>query len=113
MDMNVRNISKAMIVPMTEATPSSSRRMHRIRLDLLRILFLKATLTMLVPQNRTVKGANREYLNVLRILAICEIMDVVDTILLLARPPDARCVLTPTPQGERLLCLGLRSCQPL
>jgi hypothetical protein len=58
-------ISKAMIVPITEAIPSWSRRRHRARLDLLRTLFLKATLTMLVPQNRIVKGADREYLNIM------------------------------------------------
>jgi hypothetical protein len=57
------------------------------------MLFLKATLTMLVPQNRTVKGANREYLNVLRILANCEIMDTVYTMLLLGRPYGAREVI--------------------
>jgi len=65
------------------------------------MLFLKATLTMLVPQNRTVKAANREYLNVLRILANCEIMDVDKTMLLLARPSRARHDI-PTPQGEQL-----------
>jgi hypothetical protein len=61
------------------------------------MLFLKATLTMLVPQNRTVKGANREYLNVLRILANCEIMDEDKTMLLLSRPFGARGILSPTP----------------
>jgi hypothetical protein len=69
MDMNVRNISNAMMVPMTEAIPSRSRRMHRTRFALLRIVFLKAALTMLVPQNRIVKGAGREYINVIGILS--------------------------------------------
>jgi hypothetical protein len=37
------------------------------------MLFLKATLTILEPQNRIVKAVNREYLNILSCLAICEI----------------------------------------